>query len=130
MKWILAGLTITFLFNFFNSTFVYTSSAICDNDSKLTITYERTGGYSGIPLNFKVNTSTLSQHEKDELCPLINRIASSNFHTDKEPDIGADQFIHSMTIESENGNIKKIPYSDFNKTKDIDQLIHLLHIRS
>lgn len=90
-----------------------------------TIHFKRTGGFTGIPIDFKLLSNSLTREECDKLIKLIDNSGISNFEPGKKVVSKApDQFEYSILIE---GYVSKpIEFSESEIPESLKPLIHYL----
>lgn len=90
------------------------------------IWFERSGGFTGIPVKVEINSDTLSAEDQVKLRQLIDE---SNFldiqDIDSLPKDLPDQFYYQLTIES-SGKKRSAGFTDMNVPDDLRQLINYL----
>lgn len=89
------------------------------------ILFERTGGFSGIRVNVRIDTDSLPQDEANELLEMVRSSGYFNLPAVISPTSqisGADQFIYKITVEDE-GREHTVQMTDGAVPDELQQLI-------
>lgn len=93
------------------------------------ISFERSGGFAGIPARLEIDSKTLEAREKEKLQDLIQSSGFFSDDVDTVPEGRADQFQYTLTIDYK-GQERTRQFTDSNMPDSLRPLVRHLTLLS